>query len=145
MPDRREGRVNGWGIAQVPIQPRQFRHELDLLLQLVSAYRSRNGLQQPQGFFIVSLIEQLSGLFTEALGCGTPLVTSNSSSLPELAGDAAFAVAPDNVRELSGAILSCLVDDALVAELRQRGPKQAAKFSWTKMAQETVDVYRESA
>ena len=81
----------------------------------------------------------------EALACGTPLVTSNSSSLPELVGDAGFAISPGNVQELSGAILSCLVDEALAAELRLRGPEQAAKFSWARMAQETIAVYREVA
>ncbi len=78
----------------------------------------------------------------EALACGTPLVTSNASSLPEIAGDAGFAVDPDDERSLAGAILSCLVDDSLAAELRRRGPQQAAKFSWTKAAQETLTVYR---
>jgi glycosyltransferase involved in cell wall biosynthesis len=77
----------------------------------------------------------------EALACGTPLVTSNVSSLPELAGDAGFAVAPDDVQGLAGAILSCLVDDGLAAELRRRGPEQAARFRWEQTARETLDVY----
>ena len=81
----------------------------------------------------------------EALGCGTPLVTSNASSLPEIIGDAGFVVDPDDERSLAGAILSCLVDDSLVAELRRRGPQQAAKFSWAKAAQETLAVYRKVA
>jgi glycosyltransferase involved in cell wall biosynthesis len=81
----------------------------------------------------------------EALACGTPLITSNASSLPELVGDAGFAIDPDDVQGLAGAILSCLVDEVLAAELRQRGPRQAARFNWTKTAQETLDVYRVAA
>jgi len=81
----------------------------------------------------------------EALACGTPLVTSNMSSLPELVGDAGFAVAPDDVQGLAGAILSCLVDEALAAELRRRGPEQAARFRWQQTAQQTLDVYRAAA
>lgn len=81
----------------------------------------------------------------EALACGTPLITSNTSSLPELLGDAGFALAPDDVPGLAGAILSCLVDDALVVELRQRGPRQAARFSWKETAHQTLDLYREVA
>jgi len=81
----------------------------------------------------------------EALACGAPLVTSRTSSLPELAGDAGFAVSPDDVQELAGAILSCLVDDSLAAELRRRGPRQAALFRWEKTARETLDIYREVA
>jgi len=78
----------------------------------------------------------------EALACGTPLVASNSSSLPELLGDAGFAIDPDDVQSLAGAMLACLVDDDLAAELRRRGPEQAARFSWARTAQATADVYR---
>jgi glycosyltransferase involved in cell wall biosynthesis len=81
----------------------------------------------------------------EALACGTPLVTSNASSLPELLGDAGFAVDPDDVDALAGAILACLVDESLVAELRRRGPEQAARFTWVQTAQETLAAYQEAA
>jgi glycosyltransferase involved in cell wall biosynthesis len=77
----------------------------------------------------------------EALACGAPLVTTNASSLPELLGDAGFAVDPDDANGLAGAILSCLLDGDLVADLRQRGPKQAARFQWSRTAQETLAVY----
>ncbi len=74
----------------------------------------------------------------EALACGTPLVTSNASSLPELVGDAGFVLDPDDVQGLAGAILACLVDKPLAAELGRRGPEQVARFSWTRTAQETL-------
>ncbi len=80
----------------------------------------------------------------EALACGTPLVTSNASSLPELLGDAGFAVDPRDVQRLAGAILSCLVDDPLAAELRRRGPQQATRFTWTQTARKTLEAYREA-
>jgi glycosyltransferase involved in cell wall biosynthesis len=81
----------------------------------------------------------------EALACGTPLVTSNVSSLPELAGDAAFTIDPDDTRALAGAIVACLVDDTVAAELRKRGPVQAARFRWEETARQTADVYRQVA
>ena len=81
----------------------------------------------------------------EALACGAPLVASNTSSVPELVGDSGFAVDPDDVRSLAGAILACLVDEQLAAELRRRGPEQASKFSWTQVARETLAIYREVA
>ncbi len=81
----------------------------------------------------------------EALGCGAPLVTSNSSSLPELLGDAGFAVDPDDVQGLAGAILSCLVDEDMASDLRRRGPEQAARFTWAQTARETLAVYSEAA
>jgi glycosyltransferase involved in cell wall biosynthesis len=79
----------------------------------------------------------------EALACGTPLVTSNVSSLPELLGDAGFTLDPDDAHGLAGAILSCLVDDPLAAELRRRGPIQAANFNWAQTAQQTLAAYQE--
>jgi glycosyltransferase involved in cell wall biosynthesis len=81
----------------------------------------------------------------EALACGTPTITSNVSSLPELLGDAGFAMDPDDVQGLAGAILSCLVDESLETELRQRGPVQAASFSWKQTARQTLDAYAEAA
>jgi glycosyltransferase involved in cell wall biosynthesis len=81
----------------------------------------------------------------EALACGAPLVASNSSSLPELVGDAGFALDPDDTPGLAGAILACLVDEDLAAELRRRGPVQAARFSWARTARETVVAYEEAA
>jgi glycosyltransferase involved in cell wall biosynthesis len=77
----------------------------------------------------------------EALACGAPLIASNASSLPELQGDAGFALDPDDVDGLAGAMLSCLVDEPLVRELRRRGPEQAARFDWTKTARETLAAY----
>jgi glycosyltransferase involved in cell wall biosynthesis len=65
--------------------------------------------------------------------------------LPELVGNAGFVIKPTDQAEIAGAILSCLVDDALAAELRQRGPVQAARFSWARTARETAKVYREVA
>jgi glycosyltransferase involved in cell wall biosynthesis len=81
----------------------------------------------------------------EALACGAPLVASGTSSLPELLGDAGFALDPDDVDGLAGAILACLVDGALATELRRRGPEQASRFSWTQTAQETLAAYEEAA
>jgi glycosyltransferase involved in cell wall biosynthesis len=81
----------------------------------------------------------------EALASGAPLVASNVSSVPELVGDAGFAVDPDDVSGLAGSILACLVDESLAAELRRRGPEQAAKFSWAQVARETLAIYREVA
>jgi glycosyltransferase involved in cell wall biosynthesis len=77
----------------------------------------------------------------EAMACGTPVVTSDSSSLPEVVGDAGFAVDPDGVREMAGAIIATIIQENFAAELRQKGPVQAAKFSWETTATETALIY----
>ena len=78
----------------------------------------------------------------ESMACGTPVVTSNVSSLPEVAGDAALMVSPTDTDALSRAMQSVFEDEALAQSLREKGLRQAAKFNWLKAAQQTVDVYR---
>lgn len=77
----------------------------------------------------------------EAMASGTPVVTTNASSLPEVVGEAGFTVDPDDARGMAGAIISTIIQDNLRAELRQKGEQQAASFSWEKTATETLLVY----
>lgn len=77
----------------------------------------------------------------EAMACGVPVVTSSAASLPEVVGEAAFAVDPDDERQMAGAIISLLIQDDFAAEMKQKGLQQAAKFSWEKTATETLLLY----
>lgn len=77
----------------------------------------------------------------EAMSCGTPVVTSNTSSLPEVVGDAGLMVSPTDVEGLASAILRLLQDVGVRAELRERGFQQAKKFSWRTTAERTVAAY----
>jgi glycosyltransferase involved in cell wall biosynthesis len=79
----------------------------------------------------------------EAMACGTPVVTSNSSSLPEVVGDAGFAIDPDDDRQMGGSIIATVVQEELAADLKQKGLAQAATFSWEKTATETLMIYSE--
>lgn len=78
----------------------------------------------------------------EAMACGTPVITSNAASLPEVVGDAALVVSPDDKDGLAEAIVRVLSSPSLREEMRGRGLAQAAKFSWARAARETLDVYR---
>ncbi|MEK7184145.1 MAG: glycosyltransferase family 1 protein [Patescibacteria group bacterium] len=78
----------------------------------------------------------------EAMQSGTPVVCSEVSSLPEVAGGAALFVEPGNVAGLTSALYRVLSDDKLSRQLRQLGIEQAAHFSWTKTAEQTYALYR---
>jgi glycosyltransferase involved in cell wall biosynthesis len=78
----------------------------------------------------------------EAMACGTPVVAANTSSLPEVVGEAGLTVDPLDVEGLAEAMRRVLGDEALRQEMRKWGLQRARGFSWTKTAQETILVYR---
>lgn len=91
-------------------------------------------------FSYPSLYEGFGLPVLEAMAAGAPVVTSNVSSLPEVAGDAALLVDPHDVPALADAIARVLGDRALADDLRTRGRAQAARFSWERTARETLAV-----
>jgi len=93
-------------------------------------------------FIYPSLLEGFGLPVLEAMACGAPVITSNRSSLPEVAGEAALLVDPTAVDALAAALLRLLSDAGLAGELRSRGLAQAARFPWSRTAQETAAVYR---
>jgi glycosyltransferase involved in cell wall biosynthesis len=92
-------------------------------------------------FAYPSLYEGFGLPVVEAMTRGVPTVTSTTSSLPEVAGDAAIAVHPRSVREIARAIESILSDVGLADRLAARGRAQAARFSWDETARLTLGVY----
>jgi glycosyltransferase involved in cell wall biosynthesis len=76
---------------------------------------------------------------------GTPVVTSNTSSLPEVVGKAAVLVNPENVFEIMRALHRVLLDQPLREKLKSRGYEQGAKFSWDASARKMLAVYQEVA
>ncbi|MCL4393207.1 MAG: glycosyltransferase family 4 protein [Chloroflexi bacterium] len=87
-------------------------------------------------FVYPSLYEGFGLPVAEAMACGTPVVTSNASSLPEVAGDAALYFDPRDVAGMAAALERALGDDALRDDLRARGFAQVKQFSWDRAARE---------
>lgn len=92
-------------------------------------------------FVFPSLYEGFGLPPLEAMACGTPVITSNVSSLPEVVGDAALTVDPFDVPALTSAIAQLLGDDTLRASLRERGLVRAATFRWEHVARDTIAIY----
>lgn len=81
----------------------------------------------------------------EAMACGTPVIISNVSSLPEVVGDAGLLIDPQQDQEITVALWRLLTDEKLRAELREKGLQRATAFSWQRAAEQTMDVYRRAA
>ena len=105
--------------------------------ELVALYNRAEALVFP------SLYEGFGLPVLEAMACGCPVLCSNVTSLPEVAGDAALFFGPQDEEAISRAMRSVVADSDLRQSLAQRGLGQAARFGWRKMALETVRVYRE--
>ena len=94
-------------------------------------------------FVFPSLYEGFGLPPLEAMAHGTPVVTSNVSSLPEVVGNAAVLVNPENVFEIMRALHRVLMDQALRERMKERGYQQAAKFSWETSVRRILDAYGE--
>jgi glycosyltransferase involved in cell wall biosynthesis len=95
-------------------------------------------------FVFPSLYEGFGLPPLEAMACGTPVVTSQSSSLPEVVADAALLVDPYDTNALAHAMLRGLTDPTLRQDLRQRGLRQAARFPWERTAREVLVQYQQA-
>jgi glycosyltransferase involved in cell wall biosynthesis len=105
-------------------------------LELDALYRAADALVYP------SLYEGFGLPLVEAMARGVPCVASTSSSLPEVAGDAALLVDPRSTASIAEAIDAVVNDRPLAARLRTAGLARAARFRWDRTAQRTLEVYR---
>lgn len=94
-------------------------------------------------FLFPSLYEGFGLPILEAMACGCPVITSNVSSMPEVAGDAAVLINPASVDELVSSIKEITVNKNLRKELQKKGVEQIKKFSWEKTAVETKNIYEQ--
>jgi len=120
--------ADGEGLVHVP--GRVAPNELDAL------YRGADAVAYP------SLYEGFGLPVLEALAYGTPTLSSTTSAIPEVADDAALLVDPEDEDAIAGGLVRILSDETLRADLKEKGPKRAASFSWAATARATLDAYR---
>ena len=96
-------------------------------------------------FIYPSLYEGFGLPILEAMACGTPVICSNTSSMPEVAGEAAMYIDPNNEKDIALALLEIIQDDRLAHSLSSKGKLWVNEFSWAKTARETLALYREIA
>lgn len=95
-------------------------------------------------FVFPSLYEGFGLPPLEAMACGTPVITSNVSSLPEVVGEAGLMIDPQDVAALANAMKQVLSDPSLRSAMVQRGLAQARRFTWSQAAEELLQVYQEA-
>ena len=98
-----------------------------------------------KAFIFVSLYEGFGLPVLEAMQCGTPVIASNVTSLPEVVGDAGLLVDPGDTDELSDAMLLLLKDERRALDLKTKGLRRAGEFSWSACAERTMIAYRAAA
>ena len=91
-------------------------------------------------FVFPSLFEGFGIPVIQAMACGTPVICSNTTSLPEVAGEAALLFNPEKTEEIASRIAQVLLNPEVADSLTVKGERQSRKFSWRKCAEETLDV-----
>jgi glycosyltransferase involved in cell wall biosynthesis len=90
-----------------------------------------------------SLRESFGIPMLEAMACGVPVITSNTSSMPEISGNAAHIVNPHNPREITEGMIKILSDKEYSENLCKRGLERSKVFSWKNMAEQVLVIYNE--
>jgi len=99
--------------------------------------------QEAEVFVYPSLYEGFGLPPLEAMACGTPVIVSNTSSLPEVCGDAAYYVDPLNIESIADGMRAVLDNEELKSSMRVKGLERASKFRWGNCAKETLEVLKE--
>jgi glycosyltransferase involved in cell wall biosynthesis len=127
-------RLPEWGVEDHVLFPGYVPNE-----ELADLYRLAEVFVYP------SLYEGFGLPVLEAMACGVPVITSKVSAMPEIAGDAAILVEPNNIEDLAAAIERVLANTALRQGLVEKGLRRSQLFSWKKAACDTLDLYRKVA
>jgi glycosyltransferase involved in cell wall biosynthesis len=114
-----------------------------IFTEVVSKKNLRAYYSNTKCLVLPSLYEGFGFPPLEAMACGCPVITSNSSSLPEVVGEAAIKVPPQDIEGLAEALKKVLTNKELRKSLIAKGKAQAVKFSWDQAAEKTLEVYKE--
>jgi len=136
--------ANGWGNSPVAGLVNELRIKEHVHFTGFVDDQTLPRLYGGADFFVYPSLYEGFGLpVLEAMACGTPVITSNVSSMPEVAGEAALLVDPCSTAEISDAMLRLAGDEELQSQMRAKGIERAGHFSWERTAEQTWQIYQE--
>jgi glycosyltransferase involved in cell wall biosynthesis len=134
----------GWKNSNIFRVVSELRLKDDVIFTDFIDYQDLPAVYNLAKLFVFPSIYEGFGLpVLEAMACGTPVITSNTSSLPEVAGDAAVLVDPYDILGIADAISNVLADENNQREMAEKGLKNVKRFSWQKAAQEILEVFED--
>lgn len=132
----------GWGCGDLIAKLKSFKAGDSIRwLKNVDDYEKRVLMQRSTALVYPSLIEGFGLPVLEGFASQTPVITSNSTSIPEVAGDAAWLLNPLNVNEISEAMFTIANDERLANNFVSKGISRVRNFSWDLCAQKTLKIY----
>lgn len=136
----------GWLYDDILLAPKKFKIEKKVkFLNYIKDSDLSAIYSQAEVFVMPSLVEGFGLPILESFAAGVPVASSDSSSLPEVAGNAALYFDPENTKDMEKAITKVLTNAKLRDELVEKGKKQVEKFSWEKCAEETLKILERTA
>lgn len=133
---------HGWKLKKIFEEYEMSKYKADIIwLNYIDASDKPFVYNLAQVFVYPSFYEGFGFPPLEAMACGVPAIVSNTSSLPEVVGNAGIMVSPNNSAELEGAISAILTDGEYHDELSRRGIEQARKFLWEKCARQYCELF----
>ncbi len=130
----------GFGFAEIKKAIEVSPYKKEIILKNYISEKEKNELYKKAKLFILPSFYEGFGLpILEAMSYGVPVVCSNISSLPEVAGDAAILIDPNNIEEIAEAMDKVFNDDNLREEMIEKGFENVKKFNWEKCARETIN------
>ena len=134
----------GWLFSEIFETVKNLRLENDVVFAGFVPDEDLPGIYSGAEIFVFPSLYEGFGLpLLEAMSYGVPVLTSNSSSLPEVVGDAGILVNPEDTDDIANGILRLVEDRSLRNQLKEKGLQQAQKFSLERMTKETLEVYEE--
>lgn len=135
----------GWRDEKIWAAYQSMQHQNDVVVTGYVPEKDLSALYAHADVFVFpSLYEGFGMPVLEAQACGTPVITSNTSSLPEVGGDAAYYVDPCNIEEIASAVANVVFNRRLREDFIDKGLVNVKRFSWEKVARQTLAVFEET-